>query len=113
MRANVRVTTPISGMTNPCRLFSAARECGYADALERLEEVNGQIRQTVAEAFEIKAKTSFDVAVQAYALLEAFAAQDGRAHDKFAQTLARNAIGILPPGGGGSRVTATVRTIAA
>jgi hypothetical protein len=65
MRANVRVTTPTSGMTNPCRLFSAARECGYADALERLEEVNGQIRQTVAEAFEIKAKTSFDVAVQA------------------------------------------------
>jgi hypothetical protein len=35
------------------------------------------------------------------------------AHDKFAKTLARNAIEILPLGGGGSRVTATVRTIAA
>ncbi len=95
------------------RLFSAARECGYADALERLEKINGQIRQTAAEAFEIKAKTSFDVATQAIALLEAFAANDGRAGDKFAKTLAHSAIGILPLGGGGSRVTTTVRTIAA
>jgi hypothetical protein len=96
-----------------CRLFSAARESGYAGALERLEKVNGQIRQTAAEAFEIKAKTSFDVAIQGYALLEAFAAEDGRAHDKFAKTLARNALDILPRGGGGSRVTTTVRAIAA
>jgi hypothetical protein len=96
-----------------CALFSAARESGYADALKRLEEVNGQIRQTAAEAFEIKARTSFDVAMQGYALLEAFVAQDGRAHDKFAKALARSAIEILPLGGGGSRVAATVRTIAA
>lgn len=81
-------------------------------AVRRLEKVNGQIRQTAAEAFEIKAKTSYDVAVQGYALLEAFAAEDGRAHDKFAKTLARNAIGLLPLDGGGGGVATTVRTIA-
>lgn len=96
-----------------CKLFSAARECGYADTLERLEAVTGQIRQTAAEAFEIKAKTSFDVAVQAYALLEAFAAEDGRAHDKFAKALAYSAIEILPLGGGGNRVKTIARKIAA
>jgi hypothetical protein len=95
------------------RLASAARECGYADALEQLEKVKGQIRQTAAEAFEIEARTSSDVAVQGYALLKAFAAEDGRAYDKFAKKLACNAIGIIPLGGGGSRVTPTVRTVAA
>jgi hypothetical protein len=76
---------------------------------ERLEEVIGQIRQTAAEAFEIKARTSFDVGMQGYALLEAFAANDGRAHDKFAKTLAQNALEILPPGGGGSRASSHSR----
>ena len=94
------------------KLVSAAVESGYMDAGERLENVNGQIRQAAAEAFEIETKTSRDVAIQGYALLEAFAAQDGRAHDKFAKTLARNAIAMLPRDGGGSRVTPTVRPIA-
>jgi hypothetical protein len=94
-------------------LFSAARECGYADALQGLEKVNGQIRQTVAEAFQIKARTGLDVATQAYALLEAFAVNDGRAHDEFAKKLARNVMEVLLRGGGGSRVAPAVRTIAA
>jgi hypothetical protein len=94
------------------KLVSAAVESGYMGAVRRLEDVNGQIRQTAAEAFEIETRTSRDVAIQGYALLEAFAAEDGRAHDKFAKTLARNAIAILPLEGGGSRVTPTVRTVA-
>jgi hypothetical protein len=94
------------------KLVSAAIESGYMDAGERLKNVNGQIRRAAAEAFEIETRSSRDVAIQGYALLEAFAAEDGRAHDKFAKTLARNAIAMLPRDGGGSRVAPTVRTVA-
>lgn len=96
------------------RLFSAARESGYADALRRWDQISRKIRQAVAESFEIEPRTSTDVAIQAWALLEAFAVQDGRAGGEFAKKLAHNAVMVLlPSGGGGSRITPSTLTIAA
>jgi hypothetical protein len=74
--------------------------------------VNRHIRQTCSDVFEIETRTSRDIAIQGYALLEAFAVRDGRANDKFAKTLACNAVALLPLDGGGSRVTPTVPPIA-
>jgi hypothetical protein len=70
------------------KLFSAAKDCGLADALTRFRKAGYELRKVAGQAFEFKPETRLGVAAQAFALVGALEAQDGRAGKTFAGQLA-------------------------
>lgn len=74
------------------KLFSAAKDCGLADALRRFRKASRDLREIAAQAFEFKPETQLGVTAQAFALIGASEAQDGRLRSKFASSLAINPI---------------------
>jgi hypothetical protein len=70
------------------KLFSAAKDCGLADALTRFRKAGHDLREVAARAFEFKPEARLGVAAPAFALFGAFEAQDGRVGSKFAGRLA-------------------------
>jgi hypothetical protein len=75
-------------------LFSAAKDCGLADALTRFRKAGHDLRELAAQAFEFKPETRLGVAAQAFALIGASEAQDGRVGSRFASSLAINLIEV-------------------
>jgi hypothetical protein len=73
-------------------LFSAAKDCGLADALTRFRKASHVLREIATQAFEFKPETRLGIAAQAFALIGASEAQDGRVGSKFASALAINLI---------------------
>jgi hypothetical protein len=83
------------------KLFSAAKDCGLADALTRFRKASHDLREVAAQAFEFKPETRLGIVAQALAIVGASEAQDGRVGSKFAGALAANLIeveGRLSPG---------------
>ena len=76
------------------KLFSAAKDCGLADALTRFRKAGHDLREVAAQAFEFKPETRLGIAAQAFALVGALEAQDGRAGKTFAGQLAASLLEV-------------------
>ena len=83
------------------KFFSAADDCGLADALRRFREAGHDLREVAGQAFEFKPETRLGIAAQAFALIGASEAQDSQVGSRFASSLALNLIELeerLAPG---------------
>jgi len=76
------------------KLFSAAKDCGLADALTRFRKASHDLREVAAQAFEFKPETRLGIAAQAFALVGALEAHDGRAGKTFAAQLAASLLEV-------------------
>jgi len=76
------------------KFFSAAGDCGLADALTRYRKASHALREVATQAFDFKPETRLGIAAQALALIGAAEAQGGRAGDAFAKALAMNLLKV-------------------